>query len=200
MKVKVMKKALFFICILQMICLVSCGKEQKSEGEKQGIAANSWQDYVVEIDGNLITEGDLMTDIEALGYSTTDDEDYYNAVLKPQEQTWEIEFKYKGVDGINFSQYNDSQEELPKKNCHMESLVIKDTFYTQIDVTLPGGLKVEENTTIDDIIKVWGDYSIQNEQFFIWKSDNGMIAGIWTKEDKKTVSEIRYAGWHNSIK
>jgi len=152
---------------------------------------NTWEDFIINIDGNNIKLGEKISKVESIGFTTTDEN--YKVELDQTFTSGGIAFTYKNDEEspvIYFSAYNSESKKKTAADCELNGIEIHQEFYKKYEVTLPGGIQLTETLTINDIIDEWGKATNEAENSYSWIKEGSEVR-IYTSSDK-TIFSIVY--------
>lgn len=133
----------------------------QSEVSQENSKREELMKFQFEINGKAITVPCLYSDLTALGYSVEEDED-----LEPN--TYTIGTYVKNADGesLHVQFWNPSTETKKYSECQIAQIEI--SLDKKLDVSLPGGLKFDENLTGEQILEAYGEPDYENDSDDTW--------------------------------
>lgn len=106
--------------------------------------------YQVEINGKSLMLPFEYSELTALGYSLKDDDN-----LKANTYTIGTYVTNANDESLQVQFWNPSKETKKYSECQVSQIEV--TLNKNLDVTLPGGLKFDENLTADQVIEMYGE-------------------------------------------
>lgn len=183
--------ALLIAIITLIICLIVISA---NDNKTHILKKEKWHNFIIYIEGEEIKLGDKISSLKSYGYNAVDDN--YNMTLDQKYISGGLIFEYKdkkannGENTIFFSAYNPSIETKKISDCEIYGIELSQQFYQKYKVVLPGGLILNEELTIEDIIKVWGHANTENNNYYHWATDNNQGVKIYTKDDGSIISLV----------
>ncbi len=169
--------------------------ESGMQNNRKSISDYTWKDFVISIDNNIIAMGNPVNSIEPYGFSSKSTN--YDMVLeKGQSVNTSMKYKNKGKDGNDIvfipQVYNAHDTSKPVKETEMSGFEIDINFIKNIDVRLPGGLLLTENTTIEEIVDSMGNYSKNIAGGYYWEDEKSSDVYVHFGMDGKLFS-VQYS-------
>ena len=153
----------------------------------------SWKDFVISIDNHIITMGKKVNSIETYGFVSTS-RNYDTILSTGQGLNTEMQYKGKNGDNIVFYPRVYNAYDTPKavKETEMSSFELDINFIKNIDVRLPGGILLTENTTIDEIVNSMGNYTKNIVGGYYWEDEKYSQISVHFNTEGK-LSTIQYS-------
>lgn len=203
-----MKKLLSVLLVGAMILAsvgcsggVSVGSLETINGDKvTSIEDASWDDFVVEIEGKVIPIGVVASKVEKMGFTFDStfsvDEigyDYPGVCYFSKERNLEDEDILSDTNPVLRVTHFEVGKDLAYKDCTVHGIYISDSCYSGYEVVLPGGIELTNDTKLEDLVKVWGDYTEvadrDDETSYKWRLDTGFMG-----EDREVFVDIDNSG------
>ena len=183
--------AIVALIVAIIILIISIILLSNSDKRSNVLRKESWEEFVINIDGNTIKMGEVISSVESMGFTSTDEN--YEGELNQNFTSGGLAFNYKesdtGNNKIFFSAYNSSDSTKVASECELNGLELSQEFYKTYDVTLPGGLLLNEELNIKKITTVWGEPTNKSDNLYEWIKDNSKIR-IYTNENNTIFSII----------
>lgn len=158
----------------------SADSSQEIEEAKVGLR-DELMTYRFEINGTALTIPFDYSEITALGYELTEDDE-----LAPNTYTIGTYVKNADGDSLHVQFWNGSTEPKQYSECQICQVEIK--LDEHLDVKLPGDLKFDENLTPEQVIAAYGeaDFDLDQESYRSLTYDDGgfkQVDFMFYKED-----------------
>lgn len=164
-----------------------------SQNNNKAITDYSWKDFVISIDNHIITMGMKVNSIETYGFTPISKN--YDTILEKGHSV-NTEMEYKGKNGNNIVFYPEvyNAYDTPKsvKETEMSYFEINIDFIKNTDVRLPGGILLNENTSIEEIVDSMGNYTKNIARGYYWEDEKSSHIYVHFDTDGK-LSSVQYS-------
>lgn len=163
------------------------------QNNNKTITDYSWKDFVISIDSHIITMGTKLSSIETYGFSPIS-KNYDTILEKGHSVNSEMEYKGKNGNNVVFypKVYNAYDTSKPVKETEISYFEINTDFIKNIDVRLPGGILLNENTSIEEIVDSMGNYTKNIARGYYWEDDKSSHIYVHFDMDGK-LSSVQYS-------
>ena len=155
---------------------------QSQETSKENNKRDELMTFQVEINGKSLTVPFEYSELTSLGYSLEEDDDL-------KANTYTIGTYVKNADGesLHLQFWNPSTETKKYSQCQISEIEI--TLDKKLDVTLPGGIKFDENLTPEQVLELYGeaDMDLDEDDYRSLSYEDGgykQVKFMFYKEDK----------------